>query len=121
MLTISLLVAFFIAILSGLGVGGGGLFVVYLALFTDTPQLQIQGSNLAFFLCCASASLIVHLRKRKIFFGSVLIMSLFGISGAAVGSMLSFSTNQILLRKIFGAMLLASGIISLKGSVKKDL
>ena len=121
MLAISLSVAFIIAILSGLGVGGGGLFVVYLSLFTNTPQLQIQGTNLAFFLCCASASLIIHLRKRKIFALSVITMSLFGIIGAALGTSLSLSVNQMLLRKIFGAMLLASGIISLKGSKKRNL
>ena len=121
MLAVSLFVAFIIAILSGLGVGGGGLFVVYLALFTDTPQLQIQGTNLAFFLCCASASLIIHLRKRKIFALAVITMSLLGIVGAALGTSLSLAVNQMILRKIFGVMLFTSGIISLKGSKKRDL
>lgn len=116
MLTISLIAAFFVAILSGLGVGGGGLFVIYLALFTNLPQLQIQGINLAFFLFSSSASLSVHLTKRKIFWSAVFVMSLAGILGALLGSRLSVRIEETVLRKIFGAMLVISGILSLKHS-----
>ena len=120
MLTISLIVSFLISILSGMGVGGGGLFVIYLALFTSTPQLEIQGINLAFFLLSASASLLIHLTKRKIFAGAVLIASVFGILGAILGSILSGKIDQSLLRKIFGAMLCLSGALSLIKSFKKS-
>ena len=119
MLTISLITAFFVAILSGLGVGGGGLFVIYLALFTNLPQLQIQGINLAFFLFSSSASLSVHLTKRKIFWSAVFVMSLAGILGAILGSLLSIKIEETVLRKIFGAMLVISGILSLKHSKSK--
>ena len=39
---ISSIAALIISALSGMGVGGGGLFVIYLALLTDTPQLAAQ-------------------------------------------------------------------------------
>ncbi|MBR2388602.1 MAG: sulfite exporter TauE/SafE family protein [Clostridia bacterium] len=110
---ISIIVAFIISVLSGLGVGGGGLFVIYLALFTNTPQLTVQGINLAFFLFSASASLVIHLQKRRIFFLAVCIMSLFGIAGAIAGSFLSSKIDESLLRKAFGVMLVLSGSISL--------
>ena len=113
MLITSIIIAFFISILSGLGVGGGGLLVIYLALFTNTPQLSVQGINLAFFLFSASASLTVHLTKRKIFLGAVTLMSLFGIAGALAGSYLSNYIEESLLRKGFGMMLIFSGIISI--------
>ncbi len=116
---ISVIVAFIISILSGLGVGGGGLFVIYLALFTDTPQLTIQGVNLVFFLFSASASLLIHLQKRKIFFLAVCIMSLFGIIGALAGSFLSANVEEALLKKAFGIMLILSGSISLFKTRKK--
>ena len=114
MLVFSLIAAFSFAILSGLGVGGGGLFVIYLVMFTSLPQLQIQGINLAFFLFSSSASLTVHLKKRKIFTKAVVLMSAAGIVGAILGSMLSAKTDGDILRKIFGAMLVISGILSLK-------
>ena len=121
MLAFSLIAAFLVAILSGLGVGGGGLFVIYLALFTDLPQLQIQGINLAFFLFSSSASLSIHLTKRKIFWTAVTIMSISGILGAVLGSLLSANIDEIILRKIFGAMLVISGSLSLKSAIKSKL
>ena len=121
MFVISLIAAFIVAILSGLGVGGGGLFVIYLALFTDIPQLQIQGINLAFFLFSSTASLLVHLTKRKILWSAVAIMSASGIVGTIFGSMLSIGIDGDVLKKIFGAMLIVSGILSLKNSFRNTL
>ena len=47
---LDIIVSFAIALLSGLGVGSGGLLVIYLTLYAGTPQLQAQGVNLVFFL-----------------------------------------------------------------------
>ena len=114
MLLISILASFLIAALSGLGVGGGGLFVIYLSLFPDTPQILAQGMNLLFFLFSAGASVTVHLQKRHIYFGIVGIMAAAGILGSLLGAQTAEAVNQDLLRKIFGVMLVISGILSLK-------
>ena len=106
--------SFFIAALSGLGVGGGGLFVVFLALFTNTPQITAQGINLLFFLFSAGSSICVHLSHRQIFGSAIIIMALFGILGSVCGAMLSSIAPQSLLRKAFGVMLVISGLLSLK-------
>ena len=47
---VSFIVALITSVLSGLGIGGGGLLVIYLAFFTDTPQITAQGINLLFFI-----------------------------------------------------------------------
>ena len=122
MLTVSLIVAFIVSVLSGMGVGGGGLFVIYLALFTDVPQLQIQGINLAFFLFSSLSSITIHLRKRRIFTSSVLSMATTGIVGAILGSLLSARIEQSILRKMFGIMLLFTGGVAFKSfiSSKKE-
>ena len=120
MLTITLLISFIVGILSGLGIGGGGLLVIYLALFTNLPQLQIQGINLSFFLLCASASIIVHIRKRKLFKGIILIMSLAGIAGTILGCVASRLVSPEILRKIFGVILIVSGMLTFKRSSKKS-
>ena len=112
----TVIASFVIAVLSGMGVGGGGLFVVFLALFTETPQLAAQGINLLFFLFSSGSAVCVHLSKRKIFGTAVLIMASFGIIGALAGTALSSIIKQTLLRKIFGVMLVISGILSLKQS-----
>ena len=112
-------VFFVFAVLSGLGVGGGGLLMIYLALFTEVGQLAAQGINLLFFLFSSGTSILVHLTKRKIFFSAVALMSLTGVTGALVGSFLSGVIDQDLLRKIFGAMLIVCGMLSLRGSKGK--
>ena len=109
----SMLITLVIAILSGMGVGGGGMFVIYLSLFTDTPQLVAQGMTLLFFLLSSGASVTVHLRDRRICYPAVGVMAVAGILGALFGSFLISYVPQALLRRIFGMMLTASGIIAL--------
>ena len=45
MLFIHMLASFGIAVLSGMGVGSAGLFVLYLTAFAGLSQLQAQGLN----------------------------------------------------------------------------
>ncbi len=118
MVLLSVMAAFIISLLSGLGVGGGGLFLVYLTLFEGTPQLEAQGVNLLFFLFSAGASLPVHLLRRKIFTFALGIMIISGVAGALIGSYLSGVIDESILRKIFGAMLTVAGLFSLKKCVR---
>lgn len=120
MLISTMLITFLLAALSGMGVGGGGLFVIYLSLFTNTPQLTAQGMNLLFFLLSSGASVTVHLRSRTICYSAVAVMALFGIIGALVGTFLSAHLPQHLLRQIFGAMLVVSGILALLQKDSKE-
>ena len=113
-LIFTIIASFLIAALSGLGVGGGGLFVVFLALFTEIPQITAQGINLLFFLFSAGSSVCIHLSHRQIFGTAVLVMAAAGIAGAVCGALLSSVVPQTLLRKAFGVMLVISGLISLK-------
>ena len=113
------LISFLLAALSGLGVGGGGLFVIFLALFTDTPQLIAQGMNLLFFLFSASSSLTVHLTHRKIYPSLIAILALSGGVGAIVGSLFSEMIDPSILRRSFGIMLVITGIFTLKKPSQK--
>ena len=114
MVIFSVVVAFVIAFLSGLGIGGGGLFATYLAMFTPLPQLSVQGFNLIFFLFCACSSVIVQiLVGRRIRLGAVLIMVISGFVGACAGAFLSIALPQEYLRRIFGMMLVATGLVAL--------
>lgn len=106
--------ALLISALSGMGVGGGGLFVIFLALTTDLPQLAAQGMNLLFFLFSAGASMLVHLRKRRILWWAVGIMIAMALPGVFLGTLLTTFVSQSVLRKIFGAMLVTAGILTLQ-------
>ena len=112
--------SFIIAALSGMGVGGGGLFVIFLAFFSELPQLVIQGMNLLFFLFSASASLIIHLTRRRIYPLLILILVLSGMVGALCGTLISEALSPAFLRKLFGIMLVITGLFSLKRKSKQN-
>ncbi len=113
MTVIDLLAALAIAVLSGMGVGSGGLLVIYLTLIRDAPQLTAQGINLLFYLFSAGASLFVHIRRRDLRPGLIALLALSGIAGAYFGSSLAPSLDPTLLRRLFGGMLVLSGSIIL--------
>ena len=48
--------SFIIALLSGMGIGSGGLLVIYLTLLEKVPQLTAQGINLLFFIFASASS-----------------------------------------------------------------
>lgn len=114
MIAVSIIVGALIAVFSGMGVGGGGLFAVYLSVFTDVPQLAVQGYNLLFFLFSSGASVTLQLFRRKIPFFAVGIMIGAGILGALAGAALTDVVPSDWLRRIFGIMLVSGGIVSLK-------
>ena len=116
MTAIYIIIAFFIALISGLGIGGGGLFATYLAIFTSLPQLSVQGYNLMFFIFCAGASVIAQIFRRKINMRVVALMALGGVAGSLLGSLLTLVLPEEYLRKLFGIMLVATGLISLRSA-----
>ena len=104
------LISLAIATLSGLGIGSGGLLVIYLTLVRDIPQLIAQGLNLLFFIFASSASVVFNFKRRRISAGLVLLMGSAGVLGAFWGTRLALIIDEDVTRKIFGTMLILSGI-----------
>ena len=107
------LAAFTAAILSGMGVGSAGLYVSFLVLVQNTPQLTAQALNLLFFLFSCGAALCVHLFRTPPFWGLLLLLIPAGLLGAWGGSALAVCLPQDLLRRLFGGFLLLSGTLGL--------
>lgn len=108
------------AVLSGLGVGSGGLLVIFLTLIENYPQLTSQGINLLFFLFSSGTALIFHLTHRRIVFEAVAVLVVFGLVGSLIGSLLSGVLGGDLTRRIFGVMLIISGMLALRGDRKTN-
>ncbi len=106
-------VALITSTLAGLGIGGGGLLVIYLAFFTDTPQVTAQGINLLFFIFSSAASMLIHLKRRRMPFLLILLLAVTGSVGAVLGSLTALGAEPLILRRLFGALLTVSGIIAL--------
>lgn len=107
------LIFFAIAALSGMGLGGGGLLVIYLTLAVGTPQIIAQGANLAFFIIAAAFSTLYNAVKKQIKWKITLIMSTAGIIFSYLGTLTAGSIDSAFLTKIFGGMLILGGIVSL--------
>ncbi len=114
---IDVIVAFFTAVLSGMGVGGGGLFLLYLTLICEVEQKTAQLSNLVFFIAASAASLTVHVYRRRTDAAVIAILAAGGVIGAVIGASLAEVTETKVLRLLLGGFLVAGGAFSL---FKKD-
>lgn len=97
-------------IISGFGVGGGSLLMIYMTAFAAIAQRSAQGINLLYFLPTASASLILHTKNRFIQWRLVVPAAIAGCLFGAGAAWLSAGIDSGLLRKIFGAFLLLVGL-----------
>lgn len=115
----ALLPAFFGAVLSALGMGGGGVLLIYLTVFKDTPQFAAQGINLVFFIPVAIVSLIIHIKNKLVDFKVAAILIPAGILGVFAGSKLAGSLPDGLLRKLFAGFLLLIAFKEIYSAFKK--
>lgn len=73
-------------VLSGCGIGGGSLLLLWLTLVQDMPQFTAGGINLLYFLACAPAALVSHLKNHLIDRGAVKFCVPFGAMTSLLAS-----------------------------------
>lgn len=117
----ALLAGLFSGIIGAMGLGGGAVLIIYLSIFTDTPQLKSQGINLLFFIPTAVAAVIVYAIKKQIKWKTVLRVALWGLLGAAVGIYFADLLGGELTSKLFGGLLVIMGVIEILGKKEKKL
>lgn len=103
---------------ASMGLGGGFILLVYLSIFTNTPQDIAQGINLLFFLPIALLSLIIHIKNKLIDLKLVGKYLILGLHCAVAGSFVAGIIDVEILRKLFGVFLLYIGINQLYCSFK---
>lgn len=99
--------------IGALGLGGGGVLLLYLSLFLGIEQLTAQGINLIFFIPIALMSVFKHKKSGLIDKKIVIKFALLGFLGAVAGFMLANFLSGDILRKIFGGFLIILGLFSL--------
>ena len=119
-LLVTVLAAFAAAVLSGLGIGSAGLFVLYLTLIAGYSQPEAQALNLLFFILSAGSTLLLHIRERKIPWKVVLVLIACAVPGALAGSYLVRVLDATLIRKLFGGMLVVTGVPTLLSRQKES-
>ena len=111
---LSFAIALLIAALAGMGIGGGGLLVLWLVLVCGTDTRTAQGLNLLFFVISSLSALCVHrfAGRRKRLPAQTGFLLLFAIPGALLGCRLSAALPTGTVRVLFGWFLLLSGALS---------
>lgn len=102
------------AMVGAMGLGGGGVLIIYFNLFTQIPQTLAQGINLLFFIPSAVVAVIIYIKKKLINFKLALIFSLFGLTGTILGAYLACFIDSKILSKMFALLLFVMGVMQFR-------
>ncbi len=95
--------------LTGLGIGGGSLLILWLTMALGMEQNAARGINLLFFLPSALIACAFRHHQGQIQWRKVFPAMVSGCAAAALLSWLSGDMDMELLRKLFGILLLITG------------
>ena len=97
-------------VLSGFGVGGGTLLLVYLTAFAGVPQTLAQGVNLLYFLPTAATALPAHFKNGYVEKKALLPAIAAGLACSALTAWAATALDVEILRKCFGGFLILIGL-----------
>ena len=92
--------------LGGLGMGGGTILIPVLTIFFGAEQKQAQAINLVAFIPMAIASLIVHVKNKRVETKGILWIIIPATVLSLAGSIVAQAINGEILKRIFGGFLL---------------
>ena len=102
------------ALLSGMGVGSGGFYLLYLTDVLGVSQYTAQGANLVFFSLATLASSLFSLRRGRLLPSRLLPLLLYGAIGTAIGTALTNFLPPEGARMGLGLLLVAAGLATLR-------
>ena len=111
--------AFLSGVVGSMGFGSGTVLIILLTVFLSLEQKTAQGINLVFFIPCAIYSIIFYLRKKLIKKEFVLPLVIPGLLRAAAGYFILSFLSPDILKKLFGALLIAIALKQLISAVFK--
>lgn len=103
-------VATALGFLAGLGVGGGSLLMLWLTVIVGTEQPEARIINLLFFIPAAVICCLFRIRDGSLDLKKALPAMAAGCIAAAAGSLLGAHLELSLLKKLFGVLLLVTGV-----------
>lgn len=107
---VCVLVGCVLGLLSGLGVGGGSLLMLWLTQVAGTAQSDARVMNLMFFLPCALTATLSRWKQAKPDRTLLLGAAAGGLAGALAGNLLHGLLAPELARKALGGLFLICGI-----------
>ena len=105
-----LLLSTILGFLSGLGIGGGSLLILWLTIVLEVPQQIARGINLLFFIPSALAACFFRWKQGVLDGKTILPAILAGCLSAVLFSWLGTMLETQWLKKLFGGILIATGL-----------
>lgn len=107
---ICILVGSALGFLSGLGTGGGSLLILWLTLALEMEQADARAINLMFFVPSAVIACLLRIRQGRLEIKKVLPAIVAGSITAGFFAYFSRHWDVALLQKLFGILLLITGV-----------
>lgn len=109
-LPVILIVGTVLGFLSGLGVGGGSLLILWLTMVQEMDPITARGINLLFFIPSALIACLFRMKQGTLKIRPVIPAILAGCAAAALFSWFSTMLNVEVLKKGFGIVLIIAGL-----------
>lgn len=109
-LPVTLLVGAMLGFLSGVGIGGGSLLVIWLTMVLHADPNTARGINLLFFIPSAIVTIFMRSKQTKLDWKTILPAIAAGCVAAAMFTWISTTMDIELLKKLFGGVMIAAGI-----------
>ena len=71
-------------VISGLGMGGGTVLILFLSIFLGMDQHVAQATNLVFFIPTAIASSVINIKNKNVNFKVSIVIIIFGVIGSII-------------------------------------
>lgn len=107
---VALAVAAVLGFLSGLGIGGGSLLMLWLTLAVGMDPAAARTVNLAFFLPSAAIAAWMRWKQGQLPWKQVWPAAAAGCAAALAGTWLSSRLDSALLKRLFGGLLIFTGL-----------
>jgi len=109
-MAVKLLVGTVLGFLTGLGIGGGSLLILWLTIVMEMPQAVARGINLLFFLPAAAVACCFRWKQGKLQLAKILPAVISGTVTAVIFSLIGMRIRTDMLKTFFGILLLFTGI-----------
>ena len=109
-LPVILIVGTVLGFLTGLGIGGGSLLIIWLTAVLGMEPQAARGINLLFFLPGALIAVLLRRKQGNLRWADVLPAAAAGCVAAGVFSYFSTVWDTEMLKRLFGGILIAAGI-----------
>lgn len=106
---IAILIGAATGVISGFGIGGGSLLMLYLTMLVGIEQRVAGGINLLYFCTCAPFALIGHIRNRLVDWSTAIWVAAAGCAASFVASRLAHAIDVSVLKQGFGVLLIYIG------------